>query len=150
MTRENRNAWLMCSVGVIVLITSLLGLWASHTQYQEAKATLDSILANAPGPVPPIPSEADIIAHGTGSEPYDITVPRGDLSRNRTIILPDTSSEIMTKDSLERDLKLRIVCKEEKTTGKQVNPSSTTAWIPCSRIDQLWMDGQKVWERPKK
>jgi hypothetical protein len=61
----------------------------------------------------------------------------------------DCAAESFTKDSLKRDFGLEFRCSEERYTGKQVNPSSTTAWIPCSRIDQLWMDGQKVWERER-
>jgi hypothetical protein len=140
-------------IGLLMLVAcAVLTIWCivKTLAWLEGVEPKTEWLTVGPGPVPPIPNEADIIAHGTGSEPYEITVPRGDLSKNRIIILPNLNVEYLTKDSLRRDYGLDIRCKEEKVTGKQVNPSSTTAWVPCSRIDQLWMDGQLVWQRPKK
>jgi hypothetical protein len=157
-------------IGLLMLVAcAALSVWCivKTLAWLEVEPEVE-VVTFGPGPVPPIPSEADIIAHGMNSsvefggyaertlpnvDKMTKLIPSGAVElthRNRTITLPDMSGEYMTKDSLERDLKLRIVCREEKVTGKQVNPSSTTAWVPCSRIDQLWMDGQLVWQRPKK
>ena len=56
----------------------------------------------------------------------------------------------LTRDSLERIYGIHIICAEERYTGRQVNPSSAVAYVPCSAVIEIRKDGMMVWKKDAK
>lgn len=97
--------------------------WLVHRQEVPPEATVVSV----PGPVEPQPRIEDHVAAVAQQECAE-------------------RQECLTRDSLKRVYGIDIVCAEERYTGRQTNPSSAVAHVPCSRVTEVRMHGQSVWK----
>jgi hypothetical protein len=121
-------------VGIVALALSVGYLFTYHFApwlgERIADKTHRDTVAVLPGPVEPVPRIEDHAA----------------------AVMAQERQGNLTWTSLRRDYGVTLLCSEmlqKYGTGVPTNPWNVTTYTPCSRIDAIEVDGQRVWTRGK-